>query len=72
MTIAEPSPYVPAATYTPPIPKWKRFDDFADVLARDDPARSTPRLTAARPYRRRLAVSTLAASALALQALWSV
>jgi len=43
MTIAEPSPYVPRADYTPPIPKWKRFDDFADVLARDDPARRTPR-----------------------------
>ena len=41
MTIAEPSPYVPRADYTPPIPKWKRFDDFADVLARDDPARAT-------------------------------
>jgi len=24
---------------TPPVPKWKRFDEFADVLARDDPAR---------------------------------
>ena len=42
MTVAEPSPYVPRADYTPPIPKWKRFDAFADVLARDDPARSTP------------------------------
>jgi predicted pyridoxine 5'-phosphate oxidase superfamily flavin-nucleotide-binding protein len=42
MTVADPSPYVPRADYTPPIPKWKRFDDFADVLARDDPARSTP------------------------------
>ena len=31
MTVAEPSPYVPRADYTPPIPKWKRFDDFADV-----------------------------------------
>ena len=41
MTVAEPSPYVPRADYTPPIPKWKRFDAFADVLARDDPARST-------------------------------
>ena len=41
MAIAEPSPYVPRAGYTPPIPKWKRFDDFADVLARDDPARGT-------------------------------
>ena len=42
MTVAEPSPYVPRADYTPPIPKWKRFDDFAGVLARDDPARLTP------------------------------
>ena len=41
MTIAETSPYVPRADYTPPIPKWKRFADFADVLARDDPARGT-------------------------------
>ena len=39
MTIAETSPYVPRADYTPPIPEWKRFDDFADVLPRDDPAR---------------------------------
>ena len=42
MTVAEPSPYVPRDDYTPPVPKWKRFDDFANVLARDDPARSTP------------------------------
>ena len=42
MTVAEQSPYVPRADHTPPIPKWKRFDAFADVLARDDPARSTP------------------------------
>ena len=41
MTIAETSPYVPRADYTPPIPKWKRFGDFADVLPRNDPARST-------------------------------
>jgi hypothetical protein len=39
MTIAEPSPYVPRAGYSPPIPKWKRFDAFADVLPRNDPAR---------------------------------
>ena len=42
MTVAETSPYVPRADYTPPVPKWKRFDDFGDVLARDDPARRTP------------------------------
>jgi predicted pyridoxine 5'-phosphate oxidase superfamily flavin-nucleotide-binding protein len=40
MTMAEPSPYVPREGYTPPVPKWKRFDEFADVLPRDDPARS--------------------------------
>jgi len=39
MTSGEPSPYVPREGYTPPVPKWKRFDEFADVLARDDPAR---------------------------------
>jgi len=43
MTIGEASPYVPRADHTPPIPKWKRFDAFADVLAHDYPARSTPR-----------------------------
>jgi predicted pyridoxine 5'-phosphate oxidase superfamily flavin-nucleotide-binding protein len=40
MSVAEASPYVPRAGYTPPIPKWKRFDLFCDVLARDDPART--------------------------------
>jgi len=39
MTTVEPSPYVPREGTTPPVPKWKRFDEFADVLARDDPAR---------------------------------
>ena len=39
MTTLEPSPYVPREGYAPPVPKWKRFDEFADVLARDDPAR---------------------------------
>jgi predicted pyridoxine 5'-phosphate oxidase superfamily flavin-nucleotide-binding protein len=41
MTLAETSPYGPRADYTPPIPKWKRFDEFADVLPRNDPARAT-------------------------------
>lgn len=40
MAMVEASPYVPRAGYTPPIPKWKRFDAFCDVLAKDDPARS--------------------------------
>ena len=39
MTTVEPSPYVPREGTTPPVPKWKRFDEFADVLPRDDPAR---------------------------------
>jgi len=39
MTMVEPSPYVPREGTTPPVPKWKRFGEFADVLARDDPAR---------------------------------
>jgi uncharacterized protein len=39
LAIQEASPYVPRTGYTPPIPKWKRFDAFADVLPRDDPAR---------------------------------
>jgi predicted pyridoxine 5'-phosphate oxidase superfamily flavin-nucleotide-binding protein len=36
----ERSPYVPQSGVTPPIPKWKRADAFASVLAADDPARS--------------------------------
>jgi hypothetical protein len=39
MHIAEPSPYVPRAGYTPPVPKWKRFEMFRDVLSTNDPAR---------------------------------
>lgn len=34
MTTGEPSPYVPREGYTPPVPKWKRFDAFRDVLPR--------------------------------------
>ena len=37
--IAKTSPYVPRAGLTPPIPEWKRFDDFRDVLPRHDAAR---------------------------------
>ena len=39
MSTAEPSPYVPRAGTTPPVPKWKRFDAFRDVLPAGDPAR---------------------------------
>ena len=37
----ERSPYVPQPGVTPPVPKWKRFEAFADVLAADDPARGS-------------------------------
>jgi uncharacterized protein len=39
MGTAEASPYVPRAGTTPPVPKWKRFDAFRDVLPAGDPAR---------------------------------
>jgi len=42
MAMVEASPYAPRPGHTPPVPKWKRFDAFRDVLARDDPARSDP------------------------------
>lgn len=42
MTMVEASPYVPRTGYTPPVPKWKRFEVFADVLPHDDPARADP------------------------------
>jgi uncharacterized protein len=38
MQMAEQSPYVPRADYTPPIPAWKRFEMFRDVLPPNDPA----------------------------------
>ena len=40
MQLVEASPYVPAAGVTPPVPAWKTFPDFNDVLPRGDPARS--------------------------------
>ena len=43
MTLVEASTYVPRAGYTPPVPKWKRFEAFCDVLPRNDPARSRSR-----------------------------
>jgi predicted pyridoxine 5'-phosphate oxidase superfamily flavin-nucleotide-binding protein len=39
MVTTEASPYVPREGQVPPVPKWKRFAMFCDVLARDDPAR---------------------------------
>lgn len=39
MNMVEASPYVPREGYTPPVPKWKRFEAFCDVLPKNDPAR---------------------------------
>jgi predicted pyridoxine 5'-phosphate oxidase superfamily flavin-nucleotide-binding protein len=38
MQIVEQSAYAPCAGHTPPIPKWKRFPEFRDVLPPGDPA----------------------------------
>ena len=39
MQMMEPSPYVPRPGCTAPIPKWKTWPQFNDVLAAGDPAR---------------------------------
>lgn len=36
MQLVEPSPYVPRAGTEPPVPKWKQFDAFRDLLPRGD------------------------------------
>jgi hypothetical protein len=41
MSVVEPSPFVPRTGQAAPVPRWKRMDDFRDVLARDDPARNS-------------------------------
>ena len=38
MQIVEESAYVPGAGHTPPVPKWKQFPEFRDVLPPGDPA----------------------------------
>lgn len=40
MQFVERSPYVPAEGVTPPVPAWKTFPEFNDVLPSGDPARS--------------------------------
>jgi predicted pyridoxine 5'-phosphate oxidase superfamily flavin-nucleotide-binding protein len=42
MSITEPSPYVPREGHTPPVPAWKRFDAFCDVLPRGDASKRKP------------------------------
>jgi predicted pyridoxine 5'-phosphate oxidase superfamily flavin-nucleotide-binding protein len=39
MSLAEASPYVPQAGCEAPIPKWKTFPEFREVLPPGDPAR---------------------------------
>lgn len=39
MGIDEVSVHAPRPDYTPPVPRWKTFEMFRDVLPRDDPAR---------------------------------
>lgn len=34
-TLAEASPYIPRSGHTPPVPKWKTMEVFAEVLPRD-------------------------------------
>ena len=36
MQLAEASPYVPRPGVEPPVPAWKRFEMFSDVLPRED------------------------------------
>jgi len=38
MQIIEESAYVPGEGHTPPVPKWKQFPEFRDVLPPGDPA----------------------------------
>jgi predicted pyridoxine 5'-phosphate oxidase superfamily flavin-nucleotide-binding protein len=38
MQVVEQSAYVPCEGHTPPIPKWKQFPEFRDVLPPGDPA----------------------------------
>jgi len=39
MALVEASPYVPREGRAAPVPKWKKFEAFCDVLPHDDPAR---------------------------------
>ena len=39
MQVVEPSPYVPRADSVAPVPKWKKFPQFNEVLPAADPAR---------------------------------
>ena len=38
MSMVEQSVYAPREGHTPPVPEWKRFPEFRDVLPPGDPA----------------------------------
>jgi len=42
MQIIEQSVYAPCEGHTPPVPKWKRFPEFREVLPPGDPAADSP------------------------------
>jgi predicted pyridoxine 5'-phosphate oxidase superfamily flavin-nucleotide-binding protein len=42
MQMIEQSPYAPCEGRTPPVPKWKQFPEFRDVLPPGDPAAIKP------------------------------
>jgi predicted pyridoxine 5'-phosphate oxidase superfamily flavin-nucleotide-binding protein len=42
MKMVEQSPYAPCEGHTPPVPKWKQFPEFRDVLPPGDPAAIKP------------------------------
>jgi uncharacterized protein len=42
MQVIEQSVYVPCEGHTPPIPKWKQFPEFQEVLPPGDPAAKAP------------------------------
>ncbi len=40
MKLVEYSTYAPRANHTPPVPEWKTFDEFSDVLPQRDRPKS--------------------------------
>jgi predicted pyridoxine 5'-phosphate oxidase superfamily flavin-nucleotide-binding protein len=51
MQIVEQSVYAPCEGHTPPVPKWKQFPEFRDVLPPGDPAADPPAADAPEPRR---------------------
>jgi predicted pyridoxine 5'-phosphate oxidase superfamily flavin-nucleotide-binding protein len=51
MQIVEQSVYAPCEGHTPPVPKWKQFPEFRDVLPPGNPAADAPAADAPEPRR---------------------